>query len=58
MAKFGNLGVADADEEFVGDKLGAVRGFSQKDVRWAAPEELAVMRADVRAYGRRAAAGC
>ncbi len=51
VAKFGDLGVADADEEFVGDKLGAVRGFSQKDVRWAAPEELTVMRAQVRRRG-------
>ncbi len=40
VAKFADLGVADVDEEFVGDKLGSVHGFSQKDLRWAAPEEL------------------
>ncbi len=56
VAKFADLGVADADEEFVGDKLGAVRGFSQKDVRWAAPEELTVMQADVRRRAPRHAA--
>jgi hypothetical protein len=47
VAKFGDLGVSDADEEFVGDRLGAVRGFSQKDVRWAAPEELAAPQTQV-----------
>jgi hypothetical protein len=46
-AKFADLGVADADEEFVGTRLGGVRGFSQKDVRWAAPEEIAIIHAQV-----------
>jgi serine/threonine protein kinase len=41
VAKFADLGVADADAEFVGEKLGDVRGFGVKDFRWAAPEELA-----------------
>jgi serine/threonine protein kinase len=49
VAKFADLGVADADEEFVGDKLGSVHGFNQKDVRWAAPEEIAAMLTEVRA---------
>jgi serine/threonine protein kinase len=44
IAKFADLGVADADFEFVGEKLSNVRGFTQKDVRWAAPEELEACR--------------
>ncbi len=39
-AKWADLGVASADSDFVGDQLGDVRGFSEKDRRWAAPEEL------------------
>ncbi len=58
LAKFGDLGVADADEEFVGDKLGAVRGFSQKDWRWAGPEELAAPQTQVQTEVNRCVCVC
>ena len=43
-AKWADLGVADDENAFAGDQLSGLHGFSQKDRRWAAPEEIRAMR--------------
>ncbi len=41
VAKLADLGVADANKEFVGEKLAGKSGCGLRDVRWEAPEEAA-----------------
>jgi hypothetical protein len=53
VAKWADLGVASADGEFVGDDLGEVKGFTEKDRRWAAPEEFGAVGGAVSGISRR-----